>query len=58
MRLEMRDLAQCVHAGVGAARAVHGDFFLRDLLERVVQRALDRRQCQVGIASRGSPQPS
>ena len=40
----MRDLAERVDAGVGAAGAVDGDRFLGDLADGVVEGALDRWQ--------------
>ncbi len=39
----MSDLAQCVDASVGAARAVHDDSFLGDFARGVVDGALNRR---------------
>src|SRR5665647_1836038 len=41
--IAMRDLAQRMHAGVGAARAVNADLLAADRLDRVFQRALYRR---------------
>ena len=44
VRFEMRDLAERVNAGIGAAGAVDGDRFLGDLAEDVVEGALDGGQ--------------
>src|ERR1700687_5912618 len=39
----MRDLAERVHAGIGAAGAVNADLLAADRLDRLLQRALHRR---------------
>jgi peptide/nickel transport system substrate-binding protein len=49
MRLEMRDLAQRMHAGVGAARAVNDDFLLRDFARDIVERGLHSRQSRLKL---------
>ena len=44
--IDMRDLAQRMHAGIGAAGAVHGDALAGECRNRRGQRALDgRRHC-------------
>ena len=42
MRAEVRDLAEGVHTGVRAARAVNHDSFLRDPTKNLGERALNR----------------
>ena len=42
LKIEMRHLAQRMHARIGAAGPVHGDAFAGKLLDRVLQRALNR----------------
>ncbi len=49
LRLEMRHLSQRVNAGIGAARAVDHDFFLRDFARGVVERALNRRHTRLRL---------
>src|ERR1700690_2608550 len=39
----MSNLPQSMDAGIGAARPMHDDLFLRDLARRIMDRALDRR---------------
>ena len=41
-QIEMRHLAERMHAGIGAARAGHGDAFAGEFVDRVFQRALHR----------------
>ena len=44
--IDMRDLRQRMHAGIGAARAVHAHRLAADRLDRGLQRALHgRRRC-------------
>ena len=50
--IAMGDLPQRMHAGIGAARAVHANLFAADRLDRVFQRALHRRRRCPGSASR------